>query len=154
MTGFLLPIKGTNGALNIFEVPPDQLYWPELQLIWDNSSIKLPFCFVPPESKLDVFFAFACRKSGRPISLGTVFNPGWSAYFLSEVGHDALVISFDLVKYINGNALFADHLSRFDQCVVVGDPGFETMEGLRSRLSTTDVRKLPHPEETLSEFRC
>lgn len=153
-TDVLLPIRFENGAFRVFEVGPERLDWPELRQKWTQHKVKRPFGFVAPEEKLDVFFAYACRKAKVPISLGNVFNPAWSTLFLREIENDALVLSANLLTYVTGRGLFADHLVKLKHTAIIGHADSEKISDLRTLFENMDVQILPHPIQELNACEC
>jgi hypothetical protein len=132
------------------EAEPCDLDWPELRELWGESDVFRPICFAPPDEKLDLFFAYACQAAGLPISLGTVFNPGWTEMFLSTLQHDALVLTEDLVQYLVERRLFASHIEQLKLLVVVGDPPEEMQRALEAFTVECRLAVLPHPARALA----
>lgn len=115
----LIPIRKSDGDFFIIEAMPSELDWPELRWLWDEASIKLPYCFAPPEEKMELIFSYACKKVQLPISIGTVFNPSWSEMFLNKIGHDCLLISSTVAPYVAQQKLFKTILQNLRLLIVV-----------------------------------
>jgi len=145
----LLPIRSSNGDCSVLEAEASDIDWPELRTLWRNAKIGRPLCFAPPEEKLDVFFSYACQKAGLPISLGTVFNPGWTDMFLSTIKHDCLVISSELASYLSERGLFGAHLGLLEQIVIVGDLSQHVRGSVSTLIDVIAVHILPHPAKAL-----
>ncbi len=146
----LIPIRMPGGDFHIAEAAPSELDWPELRTRWSEAGSARPICFAPPEEKLDLFFSYACQKAGMPISLGTVFNLGWTEMFLDRIQHDCLVISSRLVRYLSERHLFADHLERLKLIVVVGYAPVEDKTATETLTANHTLRMLPHPARALT----
>jgi hypothetical protein len=145
----LLPIRSSDGDFHILEAAPSDLDWPELREFWQEGKITRPICFAPPEDKLDLFFSYACQKAGVPISLGTVFNPGWTEMFLKTIAHDCLVVSSALVSYLAEGRIFKDRLGQLKQIFVVGDLSQDAQQAVAILVAGGAVHALPHPAEAL-----
>jgi len=146
----LVPIQTQNGAFHVFEGEPSQLDWPELRAYWQRVNVERPICFAPPEEKLDLFFFYACQKAGLPISLGTVFNPGWTDMFIGKIQHDSLVISSELAQYLAKRQLFAGHIGQLKQIVIVGDISQHAQREVANSAGKGTCHVLPHPVQKLT----
>lgn len=145
----MVPVEDSAGAFYVFEHTSDQLSWPEVRGIWVYHDITLPLCFVPPETRLDLFFFYACQSYGVPASLGTVYNPAWSELFLKEVCHDCLVITDTLISYVISNGLFAHHMDQFRVIICIGDLSLKDEAWLLSNYHNLHIAKLPNPLDQL-----
>ncbi|WP_120500384.1 hypothetical protein [Roseovarius sp. EL26] len=150
-TKVLVPVRKPSGDFCIYEIEQDHLNWPEMREIWAKASIERPFCFAPPEEKLDVFFSYACKAAAMPISLGTVFNPSWSQLFIKTIKHDCLVISASLSSYLIQSPLFEQILPDFKQLAIIGTASDHALETLSARHAHLDIHILPNPVEELSK---
>lgn len=146
----IVPIENPNGDFAIFNIASEKANWPELRDLWATYNVTLPFCFVPPETKLDLFFYYACRQYGVPASLGSVYNPSLADHLLSKVAHDCLVISSNLTRYLLSNELFAENFDRLLLLVSVGDLDSTIEQQLSERYPHIAIAILPHPIEMLS----
>tara|TARA_R110000850_G_scaffold94971_1_gene199892 strand:+ start:16129 stop:16590 length:462 start_codon:yes stop_codon:yes gene_type:complete len=141
----LVPIRKSNGDFEFIEAQPSELDWPDLRSIWAEIGITRPICFAPPEEKLDVFFSYACQTANAPISLGTVFNPGWSELFMDIIKHDCLVISAELSPYLFERRLFASHVDQLSLIVIVGSTNQSIANFIAPPDRKNNLRILPHP---------
>ncbi len=145
MTTILLPIQNADGQFQLLECLPEDLAWPDLQAIWRQYSVVHPICCAPPEQKLDVFFQYACKSYGAPVSLGTVFNPGWTAMLMDQVRHDCMVVSADLVPYLTTRGLFAEQIKHLTAMAIVGEKTPEQFAALQAQHPALSLHSLPSP---------
>ncbi|WP_435988132.1 hypothetical protein [Sulfitobacter sp. SH22] len=145
----LVPIRSSNGDFYILEAAPSDLDWPELRALWQVTGVARPLCFAPPEDKIDLFFSYACQEAGVPISLGTVFNPGWTDMFFKTIAHDCLVLSSKLVPYLAEGRMFKDHLGQLKQVVIVGDIAQDVEHSVIKLVASGNCHRLSHPKHDL-----
>jgi len=141
----LIPVEQPDGSYKSFEFSPEEIDWPEIRSLWAKHSIELPLCFAPPETKSEIFFYYACQKYGVPASLGSVYNPGWTELFLSEINHDCLIVTDTLMSYIVSDKLFAkafDHLKLF---ICLGTVETFMEQQLKEQYPDLFCEIIPHP---------
>ena len=141
----LIPVEQSSGDYKAFEFSQAQITWPEIRNLWAIHSVKLPLCFAPPETKLEIFFYYACQEYGAPASLGSVYNPGWTELFLSEVNHDCLIVADTLLPYITTNRLFTKAFDHIKLLICIGKPDLPIEQQLQAQYPKLTCEALPHP---------
>lgn len=141
----LIPVLQPDGNYKSYEFAPEEIDWPEIRSLWAKYSIELPLCFAPPETKSEIFFYYACQEYGVPASLGSVYNPGWTELFLSQIKHDCFIIDETLIPYVATDGLFEKAFKRLKLLICMGVLEISLKQQLQALYPNLICKTLPHP---------